>query len=277
MQLTASSFESLLGTVYQTGASAWPGLSISATIFIGYVAERLGPRSEPLENALRALRSGDLYLACACVYGIGDALQRFDAAFISRVPAFLGHMRLPASFVEDVQQELRRKYLVWEDAQPPTLASYEGRGELANWVRAAAVRTAISLRRRKDEQAERDDGSMAEQMAGGSADPEIESLKRRYSGDFKCALEAAITALPAEHRNLLRLYFVDRLTTTQIGATFGINQSSASRRLIAIREALLDSTKRLLRDRLKLSDSAFQELSGLVQSQLHLSLSRILR
>lgn len=274
-----AALERLLGEAWEQGREAWPGLALPAPLFIQHIAERLGePADWPaFEQSLRGLCITDLYLACACLNEVGDALRRFDKAIIQRVPAFVSNLRLPPSFVEDVQQEVRRKLLVGEGERQPGLSAYAGRGELANWVRAAAVRAAISMRRNKNEQNERDDGSMAERMAGVSADPVVESMKRKYGAEFKAALEQSIGALSSEHRSLLRLYYVDGVTTGQLGAMFSINQSSISRRLIGIREELLRETKRRLRDSLRLSESALDELSALVQSQLDLSLSRILK
>ena len=102
-------------------------------------------------------------------------------------------------------------------------------------------------------------------------------MKSRYGSEFKRALEQAIAALTGKQRNLLRHYYVKGFTTGQIGALFNINQSNASRRLSIVRETLLGQTRRILRERLKLTESDLTDLAALVQSQLNLSLSRILK
>lgn len=271
--------EPVLDQLLDAGRAAWPRLSVPAPLFVQYIGERISTAGscEEVIQALRALAAPSLYLTCGCTYGIEEALHDFEAHLMRRVPAFVSHLRLPAAYVEDVQQELRQKLLVCVGDKPPGIAAYGGRGELANFVRAAAVRAAISGRRNKNEQSERDDGSLAERMAGSTEDPALESLKRRYLTEFKEAISAAIAQLSTEQRNLLRLFYVDGITTVQLGAMFGVNQSSTSRRLTAARSAILEETKRSLRSRLKLSESSFQELSRLVQSQLDLSLSRLLK
>lgn len=271
--------EPVLEQLLDTARTAWPRLAVPAPLFIQHLAERASAAGscEELLQGLRALAAPSLYLTCGCTYGFEEALRSFDSQLMHRVPVFVSHLRLPAAYVEDVQQELRHKLLVSAGAKPPGIAAYGGRGELANFVRAAAVRAAISGRRSKDEQSERDDGSLAERMAGYTADPALESLKQRYLVEFKEAISAAIAQLPTEQRNLLRLFYVDGITTVQLGAMFGVNQSSTSRRLTAARNAILEETKRSLRSRLKLSESSFKELSQLVQSQLDLSLSRLLK
>jgi RNA polymerase sigma-70 factor, ECF subfamily len=275
----AMTLHTQLEEAWQQGKTAWPSLSLPVPLFVQHLAERTRQAASwaDLSTALRSLSVSGLYLACACVHSIGDGLQRFDQAVIQRIPAFLSSMRVTNSFAEDVQQEVRRKLLVAVDDSPPGIAAYSGRGELANWVRAAAVRTALSMRRNKNEQNERDDGSIADRMAEYSADPVMESMKRQYGPVFKRVMQQIISGLSAESRTLLRMYYVDGVPTTQLGVLFGLNQSSMSRKLIGIRGDLFQSAKRQLKAELRLSDTAFEEISALVQSQLDLSLSRILK
>lgn len=268
-----------LDEAWQKGKAAWPSLALPMPLFVRHVAERTSQASSwsDLQAALGNLSMTGLYLACACVHGVGEALQRFDLTVIQRIPAFLASMRVTNSFAEDVQQEVRRKLLIAVDDNPPGIAAYSGRGELANWVRAAAVRTALSMRRNKNEQHERDDGSLAERMTEYTEDPAIESMKRQYGPAFKRVIQQAISELPPDSRTLLRMYYVDGVTTTQLGALYSLNQSNMSRKLIKIRSELFQAARRQLRAELRLSDSAFEELSALVLSQLDLSLSRILK
>ncbi len=265
--------------MWASGRAAQPGLTVPIPLFIQHLAERCGEATEltALLKDLSDLHAADLYLACACTYGLAGAALRFDKVVIGRVPAFIGHMKLQESFVDDLKQELRKKLLTTEGEKLPGIAAYAGRGELANWVRVAAVRAAISLRRGRDEQAERDDGTRAERVLDIAADPALEVMKHRYGATFKQILQEVIAGLTSEQRNLLRLYYVDGMTTGEIAALFGLNQSNASRRLTSIRETILFETRRRLREHLKLSQSAFEELTQMVQSQLGLSLSRILK
>lgn len=275
----AKTLHTQLEEAWQQGKTAWPSLAVPMPLFVQHLAERTRQAASwaDLSAELGGLSVTGLYLACACTHGIGDALQRFDQAVIQRIPAFLSSLRVTNAFAEDVQQEVRRKLLVAVDDSPPGIAAYSGRGELANWVRAVAVRTALSIRRNKNEQNERDDGSIAERMAEYSADPVMESMKRRYGPVFKRVMQQIIAGLPAESRTLLRMYYVDGVPTTQLGVLFGLNQSSMSRKLIGIRGEMFQAAKRQLKGELRLSDTAFEEISALVQSQLDLSLSRILK
>lgn len=273
------SFEELLDGLWHEAAARWTGFVVAAPLFVQHVAERTADVKsyDELTQWLKGLAAADLYLACGCMHGEDAAIRAFDKEVISRVPAFVSQQRLPAAFVDDVQQELRRKLLVSHGEKDPGIAGYGGRGELQNFVRATAVRTAISMRRPMDEKNQRDDGSVAERLSGATADPALESMKKQYRTEFKEALSSAIATLTSEQRNLLRMYYVDGVPTTQLATVFKLNQSNVSRRISAARTAIFDETKRQLRGRLKLTDSSFEELSQMVQSQLDLSLSRLLR
>lgn len=276
--LLGTAAEQALTEAWDAGRTAWPDVALPAPLFIQHLAERCDPvaSEEELAAALKQLQVSDLYLACACLHQVAGALQHFDREFIGRVPTFVARLRLQPSFIQDVQQELCKRLLVEGGEAPPRIAAYRGRGQLANWLKAVAVRTAISLGRKKDEQVERLP-DLAEYIPEVANDPALEAMRRRYGVEFKAALEASIAALTGEQRNLLRHYYVKGFTTGQIGALFNMNQSSASRKLSAIRENLLAETRRRLRESLKLGDSDFNELAGLIQSQLNLSLSRLLR
>lgn len=269
--------EQVLTEAWEAGRAAWPDVTLPAPLFVQHLAERCDPiaSESELADALGQLHISDLYLACACLHQIAGALQHMDREFIGRVPAFVARLRLQPSFIQDVQQELCKSLLVWAGEAPPRIATYGGRGQLVSWLGAVAVRTAISMGRKKDEQAERVP-DLAEHIPAVASDPTLDAVKRRYGVEFKAALEASIAALTGEQRNLLRHYYVKGFTTAQLGALFNMNQSSASRKLSAIREQLLAETRQRLRESLKLGDSDFRELAGLVQSQLNLSLSRLL-
>lgn len=271
--------EAVLSSIWLRGSSAYPTVQLSAPLFVSYIAERI----EPAENAtavmelLERLHVEDLFLTCACFFSINEAIQKFDQKFIGKVPAFLSHMRLDNSFSADIQQELRKKLLTTEDERPIGIAGYHGRGDLSNWLRAAAIRMAISRRRKRDEQTILDEGSTAEKLTELAADPVLLHMKQRYGAEIKAAIESAISKLNPEQRNLLRFHYIDRLSTPQIATMFGINQSNISRRLIAIRQTILQEVRDCIQQKLRLSDSDFFELTKQIQSQLQLSLSRILR
>lgn len=272
--------ESSLHAAWEGARHIWPDLQISAPFFIAYLAERIDKLEsvDQINTNLNAVRMGDLYLACGCFLSLEKAIRRFDEIYIIKVPLFVSHMRLGASFAADLQQELRQKLLTPDAASGhPGIAAYRGRGELGNWLRAIAVRTAISRRRRRDEHVILDEGEAAEQLTELAVDPVLLHMRKQYGAEIKSAVEEAIAALSVEQRNLLRFHYIDGLSTPQLAAMLGINQSSVSRRLISIRDSIFQQTQERIRKKMRLSESEFSEISKQIHSQMNLSLSRILR
>src|SRR5579884_1384958 len=113
---------------------AWPGVDVADADFAAAV-ERHRPAPEHL---------ADLYLATACAAGNAAALAAFERTHLSQVAAFVARTDSDPAFAEEVRQRLREKLLV---GQPPRISEYAGQGPLGGWVRVAAVRMALDLRK----------------------------------------------------------------------------------------------------------------------------------
>lgn len=269
--------ESALSRVVAEAAAAWPEFSVTPTSFVQHLAARLS--GSDLTLALGAARIPDLYLACACLSGDKAALLAFDQRELRQVPLYVGHLRLDRAQVDEVQQQLRERLLVKSPDSAPRIGEYSGRGSLSAWVRVAAVRTALNLRRSKDEQvvaqAHQVEGGFGEAEALGEA-PELRYLRQRYQGAFKAAFQEALASLPAEQRELLRLSLVEGLNSDQIAARLATSRATAARRVAAARQGVGERTRLLLEQRLQLSAQELRSLAGLVLSQLDVSIIRCL-
>lgn len=257
--------------------AARPGIAVPDDAFARHLAEHL-PEDGDLGDALARMQGPDLYLACGCAAGDPAALAAFDADVLRQVVPVLRRMRLGDAQVDEVVQVLRTKLLVaGEGERGPLLATYAGRGALVGWVRTAARRAALSLRRNMDEQVqggEAEGRGLARLPIPG--DVELDYIKGRYQVEFKQAVEDAIAALDAEQVRLLRLHYTDRLSIDRVAALLGVHRATAARRIRAASDAVRDEARRLLHERLRLSAGELDSLAGLVQSQLHLSLDRLL-
>jgi RNA polymerase sigma-70 factor, ECF subfamily len=105
----------------------------------------------------------------------------------------------------------------------------------------------------------------------------IELIKRRYRREFRQALYEAFAELSSEQRYQLRLHFIEKLSTTEMGAMFYVNQSTVSRWLKNARRAVHEGTKRRLQERLGLSSNEFTSLLNAIESQLELSVSQVFK
>jgi len=250
-----------------TARAAWPGVELAEELYVAWLDAR-APRGG-------AGHAADLYLACACVHGVPRALAAFESAFMSRVPAFLARMNLPADLVDEVRQRLRERLLMPSAGRPPRLAEYSGRGPLASWLCVAAVRAAVDLLRSP---AERSTGGVDPGDAAifSGDDPELAYLKQRYRCEVDDALRAGVRALSRQQREVLRLHLEEGLSLDEIGALHRVGKSTAFRWLSDARQQLLAEVRRFLQERLGLTAGEFASLINLVRSQLHISLPDLL-
>jgi RNA polymerase sigma-70 factor, ECF subfamily len=200
-------------------------------------------------------------------------LAAFDARYLTIVPHYLARLDRSPAFADEVRQRLRERLFVGEAGEAARLASYSGRGPLGTWVRVAAIRLALNLRR-SDREASLQPGD--EPMIAG--DPELLLLRHRHRADFNAAFALAVAALTVEQRQLLRLHFLDAVSLGEIAALHHVDKSTISRRLQVARDELLVETERCLRDRLRLGDGEAGSLIRLLRSQFgDVSVARLLR
>jgi RNA polymerase sigma-70 factor (ECF subfamily) len=164
------------------------------------------------------------------------AIQALDAQYRAEVGVFLAGLRLSPDAVDDVAQAVREQLLVGRDGRPPRIEEYSGRGSLGGWLRVVTVRRALASRRKRTEALSDGDAEPAGAAAEASpVDPEIDLLKRRHAGALNAALRAALSALGAEQRDLLRKHFLDGATLPELAAMLGVSRATVGRRLVAAR------------------------------------------
>jgi len=234
-----------------------------------------GVSDEALPGALARLHAVELHLAFACRKGHAGALARFEREYVSAVGPAVGRVDPSPAFVDEIKQQLRAKLLVADGSGPPKLAHYTGQGELRTWVRVVAVREALSsVRAERRRAVAADDELLA--IEATATGPELGALRQQYREQFTAAFTAARGELEPAQRNLLRLHYLHGLSIDELGDLLRIHRSSAARRIVKTREMLLSGTRRELQVRLSLGRRDFEQLMGLVQSRLDLSIERFL-
>ena len=266
--------EPTLADLVERAQRAWPRVRVEPLRFVRYLAERLSPGGS-LGAALAALHASDLYLACACEGGAEGALEALDAAFFGDCDAALARMEPGPGFADEVKQRARAKLFVHEPERPARIVEYAGRGELRTFLRVVIMREAISLRRAERRNAPAP-GEDAASEPWETTDPELLHLRRVYADAFGHAFREAVAALTSEERNLVRYHYVERLNIDHIGAIYGIHRVSAARRLTRIRATLVDRTRSKLAERLRLGESELRSVLRLIESQVDISLRRVL-
>ncbi|MGE0550939.1 MAG: sigma-70 family RNA polymerase sigma factor [Kofleriaceae bacterium] len=260
-----------LASACAEGRQAWSEFSIDDQAFCEFLgarfaAEELAPEAEPL-------RIADLYLACACSLGVAGASEQFVRSCDEAVRTGLARI-VDAADRQEVMQQVWENLLVAGAEQPPRIALYKGRGPLHAFVRVAAVRLAITLRRKLRPEAA--DDSEIQRIADASDDPEIQYLKQLYKTEFRRSFATAFAALPPEHQLLLRLDVVDHLTIDEAAAAYGRSRTTTGRHLLEARQALARATLSDLQTRLSLDDSDVHSVARLVRSQIDISVQRLL-
>jgi RNA polymerase sigma-70 factor (ECF subfamily) len=269
--------ERLLQRAVETGARAWPDVSVPAEVLVRYLAQRLPPvhAGVSLAEVLERMHMADLHLACACMNKVPEALPALERHYLAELPA---QLKQPPSVADEVCQSVRIQLLVGTAQAGPRLATYMGHGSLRNWLRVMAVHliphTPGPLRQGG---AEENILQVLEALPAAGPDAELDLIRSRFQRDFRLALRDAFAALTPEQRRMLRFYYIDRVTTTELGRLFGMNQSTASRKLTLARETVYEETRRLLQERLKLSSQEFDSLLIAVRSRLDVSIGQLLR
>jgi len=247
--------------------AAWPGVVVDEAEFVAYIGARLS------SSTVEAIHASDLWLALACANGDTAACELFDRELLQRLRPMLGQAGLSADELDETLQQLRAKLLVG-DGDGPRIAEYSGRADLRMWLRTIAVRAVIDLRRaHRDVQV--DDELVAAQPAIAD-DPELLHLRDRYRDELSAAVSAAIRELEPRERLLLKYHYVDGLTVDRIGPLFAVHRATAARWIAAARETLATRTQRILIEKLRLTTSELRSIARLVESELDLSLGRLL-
>jgi len=267
--------ETSLAAGFETAREPWPGLALSAEQFIRHVAEHLpvASRGQPVELVLKELHLSDLYLACACAGGEPGAISILERDYLAKVPGVLRPWRMVPEMVEDVCQKLREKLLI-RGAHDRHIATYTGDGKLGSWIEIIAKRMATKETRSKG--ARSTDVSKIIDNLPGKGDLEKRVVSEDLLAEFRWAVRAAASELTDEQRQLLRFYYEDGLSQSELAGIFNTSQPTIVRRLERARKAIGSRMEELLRGRLRLTESEFQSFIDNVRSQwLDVSLSQL--
>ena len=253
-----------LETLFAAGRAAWPDVDISFACFVEYAAAQ---HLRPAPAADRPVPAADLYLACACLASHKRSLEHFAGE--CRIVAARLLASTPQSSamldVDDLVAKLMTRLLV-SASGTVRLAQYHGRGPLRRWLRMAALRLLIEAGGKA-----RETPITAERLGRVAApvDLERDSINRRLGGEASRALREALASLSAEERSILRSHVEDGLSVDQIGELFHVHRATAARRLRRTRERLMEHTRSLLAERLRLSASELDSVLRVLRSLAH--------
>jgi len=266
-----SGLDETLAELVRRARAAWPSLGVEPDALVAHLARR-APATGVAEY-LATVNVEDLALALACSRRDARAIHELEARYLALVPQALAHLGGKVA-VDEILQGLRERFLVGADGQGK-IADYSGRGSLGAWVRAAATRAAIdALREQKGRR--RATSDELEALPAAVADPEIDLLRARYAKEFQAALRAALEAMPARDRNILRFSYLDGLSIDEIAAFYRVHRATAARWIGRARDALVEETRRLVIEKIAIGETDLESLMRDLASQLEISIRRLL-
>jgi RNA polymerase sigma-70 factor (ECF subfamily) len=240
--------------------------------FRAYVAERTAEGPAADERDLDAL-----FLACACVRGVPDAIRAFEASYVVEIRRAGERARLTPDGVNELTQILRQDLLVGRDGGRPKLAEYGGRGDLRGWLKVTAMRAALKVKKRSQRDvAAPANESMLLEMGSTGDDPELSYMKALYGDAFRAAFRVAAGGLDPRDRNLLRQHFVEGRTIDELGTLYGVHRATTARWIQGAREKLLVATRREFANRAQVTPRECESVLRLVQSRFDVTLRRLL-
>jgi len=266
---TDEAFGNALRDRFDAGRALWPTLAVEEEAFAAHLTQVGGGELPPSEHA------ASLYLAFACAEGARDAISALEAMSGEIVSRTTRRIDPSPAFAQDVHQVLLTRLLVQDDRPRPRIAEYAGRASLRSWLAAAALRTALNLKRSRDdvghEELTSELGAAIEPCT-----PELTYLRARCKKETESALRAAVERLSPRDRMLLRLHFGQSATIDRLAAIYSVGRSTAARWLASAREALLEATREELCTRLKLSSTEFDSMVAFVRSDIDVAVAGLL-
>jgi RNA polymerase sigma-70 factor (ECF subfamily) len=263
---------------WNAGATRWPTARVAPAALAARIVARADATTTGDGGTPTTGREfdADLYLATALAAGDGAAVAAFEHELLPQVDAALTRLRLAPVELDELKQALRVDLLVGDGQRPGKISSYLGHGPLAAWLRVSAIRRGLSMKR----QGVREE-SLEELVIAGwpdaSRDPAARHLRHTYTEHLKAALTAALAGMTARERNLLRHSIIDELTVDELALMYRVHRSTCARWLVDARATLGRATRRALSDALGPIEGQADSVLRLVESDVELSLSRLMR
>lgn len=245
----------------------WPGVEVPGEDYAAHLA-RCAPESDDPADALASMHTEDLYLALACARGDELAIATLESNVMIHAPKAIARVDPMDSFVTEAVAEVRIKLLVGDD-RPPKILAYAGRGPLSSWVMVTAVRVAYDMKRKRQQEVSCEQPGL--ELAFDD-EPALRILRAQVKAPFTVAFRAALAALDAKERNVLRLYLIEDVSAEAIGKMYGVHRATVARWIGAARHAVQKETRVRLRAQLRIGDSTFDSLMQHLSLKLDVSL-----
>jgi len=245
---------------------AW-SLDLSVDAFLDHARAKAGDR--PVSE----LHVHDLAIAWGAVRGDREASKAIARA-LDDADGVLVRIVGSREAAREIKQSVLAAIVLPRDGRDAELLEYGGRGPLAAWLRVVVIRAA----QRAAQRARRATNVEDVLLARVASTPDVAEIvaKTRDGAAVAGALRDALEALEPRKRTLLRYQILDGLGVSEIGVIYGVHRATAARWVADARSALAAAMRRLLAERLRLTQTEVDSLVGFVDSQVDASLERLL-
>ncbi len=217
----------------------------------------------------------DLYLCVASLAGDTAALIVFEGELQTALTRVGARFRLSEDQRDELGQELLERLLLPGAERPPRLAEFAGKGSLVRWLQAVATRSQLNRMRGKTREVLTGDNAILEAFASPIV-PGLEPSKGRFQSALKIALSSALARLETQDKMLLRMAYVEGVRLEGLGRALDVSRATAHRRLTKAREALALGVEESMSEELAIPKEKLSSIRRLVQSQISISLGRLL-
>lgn len=270
----SEALEAALEAALRRGRLAWPGVTAASEAFAAFLGERI-PAEADVDAELVRRPVHELYLVHACLGGDAEAVRLLEAHYLAPLAGVLASQGLGADLAAEAVQQTRERLFINPTGQRPLLTAFNGRGELAGWLRVTATRLALRARRGESRSEELSDDLVTALLAP-EADPELAYQRSLYRDQFRAAFAEAIAALTVRERNLLKQVVMYGASSDDLAALYQVHRATAARWAAKARERLADETKSRMLARLAIGRSEYDSIIRLIRSQLEVSFERLI-
>lgn len=213
----------------------------------------------------------DLALVWAVLEGHAVALTELDELIEAASRRAAGRSLEPA----ELAQRVRTRLLVAPRGQQPRLGTYDGRGKLKSWLWTATRLELLQATRGLAQSAAEDLDSVPE-LTSPARSPEANARSSKDTRLVSRALKEALDVLEPRERTLLRMRFVDGVSTEELGKMFQVHRTTAQRWIEASLAKIMTAMRARLEQQARLARGEVDSLVGEVAASISLRLSQVL-
>ncbi len=232
------------------------------------VSARIQDAPDRLVAVLDRLCWSDIHLALGCLRRTEGAVRLFFDRF-GRYLHLLAHRSAPDNATgDDIEQSMRATLFLprkLDDPKSARLASYQGTGSLAGWLRVIAHRLVID-EVRKLKRVDRDDN--LDRLASPDVGPDASFESVEAAARIAPLVRAAIEDLTPEERDLLRQRYRDGRVLREIAAELGKDITTVHRRIVAVNAKLWKRIRARAELDLGLDERDLKALLGAIAERL---------